>query len=419
MAQHLIEGIQYEEFLVKQRAGEEIEIKNDSGNPLVVEIGGTGSSQLDAFGRQRMSEPFTLFDSTLRYTKREDLWNETLVASGTVNYLINESSLELKTTTASGDAVLRRSRRNFPYQPGKSLLIMQSFVGETLASGLIQEVGFFNDDNGVMVRASGTTLQMVVRSTASGTTQETVVNQNAWNVDAYSGLNFDKSNIFVVDLEWLGVGRVRTGFVVSGVIQYCHEFNNANSRDEVYMTTAILPLSYRITNQSAQASGRTLKQICSTVISEGGYEPSGPIYMGGAGVAGSQTVTSETLFAAIRMASGRTDNIILPAQIDVGVDGNALSQWRLYRNATVSGVWNAAQNGRGNVEVLTSGTFSGGTVVAGGMLSARGSITFSPASSLALSLGKDANGNSDTLALTIENQSNMKTGGLIGWREFV
>lgn len=419
MAQHLIDGEQYEEFLVKQRAGEEIEIKNDSGNPLVVEIGGTGSSQLDAFGRQRMSEPFTLFDSTLRYTKRTDLWNETLTASGTVNYLVNESSLELKTTTASGDAVLRRTRRNFPYQPGKSLLILQSFVGETVASGLVQEVGYFDDNNGVMVRASGTTLQMVVRSTASGTVQETVVNQDSWNVDTYSALRFDKSNIFAVDLEWLGVGRVRTGFVVSGVIQYCHEFNNANARDEVYMTTAILPLSYRIANISAQESGRTFKQVCSSVISEGGYEPSGPVYTGGAGVAGSQTVTSETLFAAIRMASGRTDNIILPAQVDAAVDGNALSQWRLYRNPTVSGTWSAAQNGRGNVEVMASGTLTGGTIVAAGMLSSRGSVTFSPSSALALSLGKDANGNSDVLALTIENAGNMKTGGLIGWREFV
>lgn len=419
MAQHLIDGEQYEEFLVKQRAGEEIEIKNDSGNPLVVEIGGVGSSQLDAFGRQRMSEPFTLFDSTLRYTKRTDLWNETLTASGTVNYLVNESSLELKTTTASGDAVLRRTRRNFPYQPGKSLLILQSFVGAAPASGLVQEVGYFDDNNGVMVRASGTTLQMVIRSTASGTVQENVVNQSSWNIDTYSGLNFNRSNIFAVDLEWLGVGRVRTGFVVSGVIQYCHEFNHSNVNDAVYMTTAILPLSYRIANSSAQESGRTFKQVCSSVISEGGYEPSGPIYAGGAGVAGAQTVTSETLFAAIRMASGRTDNIILPAQVDAAVDGNALSHWRLYRNPTVSGNWNPAQNGRGNVEVMASGTFSGGTVVAAGMISSRGSTAFSPESALALSLGKDANGNSDVLALTIENAGNMKTGGLIGWREFV
>ena len=95
------------------------------------------------------------------------------------------------------------------------------------------------------------------------------------------------------------------------------------------------------------------------------------------------------------------------------------AQWRLRLNPTISGVWTAAQNGRGNVETMASGTFSGGTVVGGGLLAARSDIDFSPESGLALSLGTDAAGASNILALTIQCSSSQEATGLIGWREAV
>lgn len=378
---------------------------------------GPDSGSVDAFGRARVSEPFTVFDSTLRYTKRTDQWFEQTAGSGSVNYLINESSLELKTTTASGDTALRRTKRDLPYQPGKSLQIMQSFCGNTPITGLVQEVGYFDDENGIMVRANGTTVQFVIRSYTNGSVVENVANQSSWNIDTFPSLSFSKTNIFITDLEWLGVGRVRCGFVIDGEIKWCHEFNHANEEIAVYMTTATLPLSYRIHNSTTTASPATLKQICCTAMSEGGYEPTGPIYTGGAGIAGTKSITSETLFSAIRMASGRTDNLIMPAQIDAAVDGNAIAKWRLYLNPTLSGTWVPAENGRGNVEVMASGTFSGGTIISTGLLSGRSNTAFSPEGSLSLSLGKNADGSSDILMLTIQCDSAMKATGQLGWRE--
>lgn len=378
---------------------------------------GPDSGSVDAFGRARVSEPFTVFDSTLRYTKRTDQWFEQTAGSGSVNYLINESSLELKTTTASGDTALRRTKRDLPYQPGKSLQIMQSFCGNTPITGLVQEVGYFDDENGIMVRANGTTVQFVIRSYTNGGVVENVANQSSWNIDTFPSLSFSKTNIFITDLEWLGVGRVRCGFVIDGEIKWCHEFNHANEETAVYMTTATLPLSYRIHNSTTIASPATLKQICCTAMSEGGYEPTGPIYTGGAGIAGTKSITSETLFSAIRMASGRTDNLIMPAQIDAAVDGNAIAKWRLYLNPTLSGTWVPAENGRGNVEVMASGTFSGGTIISTGLLSGRSNTAFSPEGSLSLSLGKNADGSSDILMLTIQCDSAMKATGQLGWRE--
>jgi hypothetical protein len=61
--------------------------------------------------------------------------------------------------------------------------------------------------------------------------------------------------------------------------------------------------------------------------------PIGPIYLAGRGAGNFSNIASETMVAAIRMASGRTDNLVLPAQIDVTIGGNpaanTAAEWRL------------------------------------------------------------------------------------------
>jgi hypothetical protein len=300
---------------------------------------------------------------------------------------------------------------------------MASFVGNAPIAGLVQEVGYFDDGNGIILRANGTSVQFVVRSSATGTIQENVISQAEWNIDSFAALDFTKANIFVTDLEWLGVGRVRCGFVVDGEIRYCHEFNHSNNIDKVYMTSAILPASYRLYNSSAIASPAVLKQICTSVVSEGGYQPTGPIYITGRGAGSFTAISSETMVAAIRMASGRTDNIIIPAQIDASLGGkpsaNTVAQWRLRLNPTVSGTWLSADNGRGNVQVMSTGTFSGGTIIGAGLIASRSSVELNPESGLALSLGQSIAGTSDIIILTLQCSSSEDATGLIGWREVV
>lgn len=401
------------------RGGEQFEthIEADHRGQLLQQ--GPDSGAVDAFGRVRMSEPFTLFDSVLRYSKLSEKWNETVAGSASSTHLANESSVAM-TVTASGDSVLRRTRKIFPYLPGKSLLAYQSFVGAPLQNGLVQEVGYFSNENGIILRASGTTLQFAIRSHATGSTVETVVNQDAWNIDTAEWLDFSKANIFVCDLEWLGVGRVRTGFIVDGEYRYCHEFLHANNISSVYMTTATLPLSYRIAANAA-VSGATMKQICSSVMSEAGYEPTGPIYSISPSIASIPNVSGERIVAGIRMASGRTDNVVFPAKIDLVTEDNTTIQWKLRRNPTVSGFsWAAASNGRGNVQVTSSGTIvSGGTIIDSGLFSAAGSIEVNVAAGLALSLGTNPDGSSEELFLTVTSSGNARAIGMLGWRELM
>jgi hypothetical protein len=408
MGQIVAKGEQFETHVIADKYGNLIDSGSDSG-------------AVDAFGRQRVSNPYTLFDSTMRYDKRPDQWYEITAGGATTNFLTNASTLELKTTTASGDSVLRRTKQNFPYQAGKSLLILQSFAGAPLSSGLVQEIGFFNDQNGVMVRANGTTIQFVIRSFTTGSVVENVVSQSSWNIDTFASLDFSKAQIFAVDLEWLGVGRVRCGFIVDGEIKYCHEFKHANNIDGVYMQTAILPLSYRMANTTAQASGRTLQQICCSVLSEGGYEPDGATYSVSHSLAAIPNASGERVTAGIRMASGRTGNVVLPTKIDVACATSDIILWRLRLNPTVSGVtWIAANNGRGNVEVTTSATaVSGGTIVNTGIVSQGQSLGLTIDTAIRLALGVNASGESDVLMLTVDSDVSAKAIGQIGWVEVV
>ena len=404
MGQVIAGGEQFETNIIADHRGQIIKRGADSG-------------EVDAFGRRRVSEPFTLFDSTLRYSKLPEKWNETIVGSATSIHLTNESSVAMA-VTASGDSVTRRTKQSFPYQPGKSLQIMQSFKGATLASGLTQEVGYFSESNGVLLRASGTTLQFVQRSYTSGSVVETVVNQDSWNIDTASWLNFDKANIFTADLEWLGTGRVRVGFIKEGEFYYCHEFHNANSFDSVYMTTAVLPLTYRI--EATEAASGTMKQICSTIISEGGYEPKGAIYTVSPSIGSIPNTSGERIVAGIRMASGRTDNIVVVAKVDLVTESqNDTVRWRLRRNPTTSGFsWSDSDNGRGNVQTTSSGTIvSGGTIVDSGLFSERGSVEIAHTNGLSLALGVNEDGSSETLFLTVASSGNTTTTGLLGWRE--
>ena len=248
---------------------------SSSGN--TVSFGGTN---VDAFGRLRISAPFTLFDSQNRYSA-DSQFDTSTATGGALTHLPNESSCSLAVTTTSGSSVVRQTFRTFPYQPGKSLLVLATFAMDSAKTNLRQRIGYFNTANGCFLQKDNSTVSFVLRSSTTGSVVDTrYENQSGWNGDKLDGtgssgytLDTTKTNILFMDFEWLGVGSVRCGFVIDGKFIVAHTFHNANQvYTSVYMTTAILNVRYEITNTGTTASSSTLKQICSTVISEGGYE---------------------------------------------------------------------------------------------------------------------------------------------------
>lgn len=278
---------------------------------------------LDAFGRIRMSEPYTLFDSQNRYIK-DPQFDEALTGSGTTTFVANEGVVDMDVTTASGDKVVRQTKRRFPYQPGKSLLVLATFVMDEAQTELRQRVGYFDDNNGVFLQLDDDELSFVLRSYVTGSSSDTrKVTKSNWNVDKFDGtgpsgltLDITKAQILFFDFEWLGVGSVRCGFVVNGKFYLAHIYHNANLISTTYMTTAILPVRYEIEAKAALTSAAKLKQICSSVISEGGYQQKSKLNWARMTTDTTLSTSFEPL-VSIRLNASRLGAVVLPARFVV------------------------------------------------------------------------------------------------------
>jgi hypothetical protein len=386
----------------------------------------TGTN-LDAFGRLRVSNPFTLFDSQNRYIDGDQFSNIT-ATGGNVVYVANESSFNLNVSAASGSSVIRQSKTVQAYQPGKSLLIMNTFAMATLKANLTQRVGYFTVDNGIYFEAVGTTLNLVIRSSTTGSVVEERIPQASWNGDRLNGagasgitLNPTLTQIFWCDVEWLGVGNVRTGFVINGQFIVCHTFQHANQpgNTTVYMTTATLNPRYEITNTGATSGVSTMKQICSTVISEGGFAPSTKLGYVTNNTTATRVSSANTVTAlcSIRLNPAYPDAVVLPSQLDILSLDVRYGQFQLIENATFTASFS---NVAGSVvqTAIHSNVITDGTVVYAGLSSSRDEVEISEDIKRRLQLWRTAAGTPSTLTLAVAYTSaNADLLWKLGWEE--
>ena len=304
---------------------------------------------VDAFGRLRVSNPYTLFDSQARFGLDSTYSYATTGVGASFQYSTGNSAVNLTVGTAAGTTVAQ-TYRVFPYQPGKSMLILQTFTMAVGQTNLTQRVGLFNTSNGVFLQQTGTAstgISFNVRS--STTTGSQTAAKGSWNVDNFDGtgpsgvaLNLQKTQILWFDIEWLGVGNVRCGFVVNGTFYTAHIFRNANINTSVYMQTAVLPLRYEISTTGSGTSSATLQQICSTVISEGGYEQVSQTFVAKNSVFVTLNAINTanlvyTPITSIRVNQNAFGAIVLPLQLIVLPGGtNPVIEIALIKNGTFS-----------------------------------------------------------------------------------
>lgn len=363
---------------VQTCSGQPLEVTTTSGYVTYVQPAGVAA---DAFGRLRTVNPLTLFDSSHRYHDN-GLWTTSSGTGGTTSFDANAGLVTMNVTTTSGSEVIRETTKCFSYQPGKSLLTMSTFVMNAAKTGLRQRVGYYGASNGMYLELSGTTLSFVERSSSTGSSVETRVAQANWNIDKLDGtgqsgitLDITKAQILWMDIEWLGLGTVRLGFIINGVFIHCHSFHHANLITSTYITTASLPLRYEITNTATTASSSTLKQVCSTVLSEGGYELRGLQQAIGTPITAPYTITSAGTYyplSSIRLKSANLDGIVILTALSIMASGgNSNYSWRVAASTTTSGgTWTSAGT-NSCVEYNLSGTSSsGGRILAQGYFNA-------------------------------------------------
>lgn len=345
----------------------------------------------DAFGRLRMSNPLTLFDSSHRFNDN-GLFATQLTGSASVTFNSNQGLVELNIGTASGDEILRETYRAFAYQPGKSLLVLNTFVFEEPKANLRQRCGYFYS-NGLYLELDGQDLYFVKKSTVSGMTVETKISQTNWSVDTMGGtgpsgltLDMTKAQVLWMDFEWLGVGSVRCGFVINGEFYTCHVFHHANIIDSTYISTACLPVRYEITNTGTASTPSTLKQICTSVISEGGYELRGTPYSVSIPITTPKTLSVAGTYypiVSIRLKPANLEGIAIPTGISLLPTSAGNYSYRLVLGGTTSGgSWASYSNSIVEYNIT-------GTSITGGRIAQQGFVVASNQTSQSIELSRD------------------------------
>ena len=335
----------------------------------------------DAFGRLRVSEPLTLFDSSHRYSDN-GLWVSASGVSGNSSFNSDQGLINLNVTNASGSYISRETTKVFAYQPGKSLFNMNTFVMSPAKTNLRQRVGYFSTLNGLYLELDDNTLTFVKRTSVGGSISEEKIPQSQWNGDKLDGtdasgftLDITKAQILWMDLEWLGVGSVRIGFVINGKFILCHTFHHANIIDSTYITTACLPLRYEIENKNSTTGSSTLKQICSTVLSEGGYELRGAqrqvdLPLNAPRTCTTANVNYPAISLRLKSSPNKLDSIVILSAVNiVGEGNNGIFNWKLIANGTTSGGSWVSPSLDSSVQYNTSGTsfsIGNGRTIAGG-----------------------------------------------------
>jgi hypothetical protein len=389
-----------------------------------------GGANLDAFGRLRVSEPFTLFDSQNRYAE-DDQFSSSTVNGASITFASNESSVNMSVDTTSGSKAIRQTFRRMPYQPGKSMLILTTFCMNVAKASLRQRVGYFDDNNGIFLEQNGTSAPAItIRTNTSGTPSDTnTVSQSSWNGDKLDGtgpsgitLNLARVQIFWSDIEWLGVGNVRCGFVINGQFIICHTFQCANfsvSNTKVYMETAILPVRYEIEHTAGTGTGSTLKQICSTVISEGGYQQTVQDTIARRTAILGTISTTFLPLVSIRLKSTAAGAVVLLNRVNVLPTTNQSYEICIMKNSTLTGAsWTSLSTNMEYDVTATAMTTSVDGIYQNDYVtsSAQGrAVLAAPTGyNFAYQLGTSLAGVSDTFTLGIRTVSGATTGDAIG-----
>lgn len=365
-----------------------------------------GSADKDAFGRLRVSSPTTLFDSKLTLDNQPLAWDDQQTAgTASSTYDATDASVTLAVTSAATGTRVRQTMRRFNYQPGKSQLILMTGTIGAAVAGATKRWGLFDANNGVFFEQTSTGLRITERRA----TVDTSIEQAGWNGRLPAEFDITKSQIWWIDIEWLGVGTVRYGIWFDGVPVVLHVSHHANLITGTYMTTPNLPLRWSLSS-SSQVNA-SLKAICASVVSEGGVSETGRPFATDLGITGFATGNNTDTYPviALRLKSTHLSADVVLKEIAHVCTTTADYRWALVLNPTVvgtalsfSGVTNSA------IEVAkptNATTISGGTVLMSGYATGTATtrVVTAQATPESFRLGSKIDGTADIVVLALQN----------------
>lgn len=238
---------------------------------------------VDSFSRARISEPRFVFDAQFTYDLAPLLY-EPIAANGgagtaTVAHdTTNRCALMTLNGVNTAASAYMQTFSFHRYQPGRSQLVFVTFNFVETKANVTKFAGYSDGVNGIELQQVGTTVQLKLYSATTNGDQTKA--QADWNVDPMtngsgpSGFTLDltKSQILVIDLQALYVGRVRVGFDIDGSIYWVHQFVHANRVVYPYIQNANRPIRCGMVSTGSVSGSTTMLFCCSSVVSEGGDE---------------------------------------------------------------------------------------------------------------------------------------------------
>lgn len=339
--------------------------------------------QSDAFGRLRMSTPFTLGDYKHLYGLDPNFADYT-PNGGSVTFQPNRACARLQTTSSNTCTVVHQTKFYHHYMPGKSQQILSSFNFYAATPGVTKRTGYFDNNNGIFFEQAGDgTLTWVIRTFVNGVAEENRKTQSEWNIDTCDGsggslftLDITKTQLVFIEFQWLGVGSVTVGFVHEGAYIPCHMFHHSNELTTVYMSNPNLPVRCEIATTST-ATVAYFDQICSTVISEGGYVEAGQDWSINSPAARVLNNGTTVPVMAIRLKNTFRgyDNRMITRVGNINVFGTQENmQWQLIKLPSAAYLtatnWVSVNDGSGVEYNASAITYTGGEQIDGGYISA-------------------------------------------------
>ncbi len=383
------------------------------------------SMAIGAFARMRISNPETLFDS-------KQVFDDTDIANNVENFPlffdnqevsgggtatafdIDRASTILSVSDLTAGVRTRQTRRRFNYQSGKSQLVVFTYVFGATATGITRRKGLYDGSNGLFFQQNSAGFSVVRRSFVTGSSVDQVVIQSAWNKDKLdgsggagnpSGVTLDPlaSQIAFIDFEWLGTGRIRFGFFINGIPRVCHEMNNANVLDVVYMSTPNLPVRAEIINDGTGPVA-TFEDICSTVISEGGQKHTGATHYLSTNGTHVDANVENTIYAVVgmRLRSTHLSADIKLVNTTLISETNDDFEWIILFNPTVADTFAYANFANSALQIargITANTVTGGTPISGGF--STNSVPAATEIEEILTLGSLIDGTPDEIVLCV------------------
>lgn len=323
---------------------------------------------IDAFTRLRVSETANLFDAQLTYDLAPLQFEQiTSGAGAAITHSAKNrcANLAFVDTPNEGKAFMQ-SYEFIPYQPGRSQLGFITFNFREGKVGATKFAGLSDGIDGVEFRNVNGVNELRLWSSTDAETQ--TVPQTHWNLDKLDGnglskitLDISTTQIFVIDLQALYVGRVRVGFDIGGIPFYVHEFNHANIFEDPYFARASLPV--RCGMEATATVSTTMDYICSSVASEGGSpSPVGRSFTTEAVVTADNGARTHAMSVRPKLLfNGLTNRSLFQLEsVDI-LAGNNPVKWELALGQAISGTttYSNVNAEYSAFEVNTAGTISG------------------------------------------------------------